>query len=228
MSACLGRLSPGSHGWGCQLKKYTRNRRLCLQREPAVDHDDLEIRREALISDLEKLAAGRTPRCSLRVRCSTNGLSSITPEQPISRCKDGLPTTHACGRGGCPCPRCKRSQTLVQLPKNFRCADLICDFCGFLAQVKAARVTDITKIPSELPGGAWGPQRARMAAGIYFPLYICLIGDKAYSIFYLSADAQQKKLFRPRTPLSASARRAGWRGFRYKLATVRNHFVRLQ
>jgi type II restriction enzyme len=128
----------------------------------------------------------------------------------------------------CPCPRCKRSQTLVQLPKNFRCADLICDFCGFLAQVKAACVTDITKIPSELPGGAWGPQRARMAAGIYFPLYICLIGDKAYSIFYLSADAQQKKLFRPRTPLSASARRAGWRGFRYKLATVRNHFVRLQ
>jgi hypothetical protein len=73
----------------------------------------------------------------------------------------------------CACPRCKRSQTLVQLPNNFRCADLICDFCGFLAQVKAARVTDITKIPSELPGGAWGPQRARMAAGIYFPLYIC-------------------------------------------------------
>jgi hypothetical protein len=40
-----------------------------LQREPAVDHDDLEIRREALISDLEKLAAGWTPDAAMLASC---------------------------------------------------------------------------------------------------------------------------------------------------------------
>ena len=30
----------------------------------------------------------------------------------------------------CSCPRCKRSDTLVRLPPNFKCADIICDFCG--------------------------------------------------------------------------------------------------
>lgn len=34
------------------------------------------------------------------------------------------------------CPRCKHAGTLRKLPVNFRCADIICDFCGYLAQVK--------------------------------------------------------------------------------------------
>lgn len=32
------------------------------------------------------------------------------------------------------CPRCKRARTLKLLPTNFKCADVICDFCGYLAQ----------------------------------------------------------------------------------------------
>ncbi|MGW9169666.1 hypothetical protein ACWGPP_18600, partial [Agromyces sp. NPDC055657] len=39
------------------------------------------------------------------------------------------------------CPGCKPStKTFKTLPPNFKCADLICDFCGYLAQVKTKRV----------------------------------------------------------------------------------------
>ena len=35
------------------------------------------------------------------------------------------------------CPKCKRDEkTLRALTVNFWCADLICDFCGYLTQVK--------------------------------------------------------------------------------------------
>ena len=43
----------------------------------------------------------------------------------------------------CICPKCKKKRTLKKLPTNFKCADLICDFCGFLAQVKSSNVKNI-------------------------------------------------------------------------------------
>jgi hypothetical protein len=130
----------------------------------------------------------------------------------------------------CGCPRCKRPHTLVQLPANFKCADVICDFCGYLAQVKATTARDITAIPARILGAAWEPQRSRMEAGIYFPLFLILATPEktAYSIFYLSADLQRPDMFTPRKPLSASARRAGWTGFLYVLEHVRDAFVRLK
>src|SRR5439155_1185523 len=39
------------------------------------------------------------------------------------------------------CPRCRRPKTLTSLPANFECADVICKFCGFLAQVKAVTIS---------------------------------------------------------------------------------------
>ena len=45
-----------------------------------------------------------------------------------------------------PCPKCRRSKKLVKLPTNFKCTDLICDFCDFLAKVKAVTVTDVKKL----------------------------------------------------------------------------------
>jgi hypothetical protein len=129
----------------------------------------------------------------------------------------------------CSCPKCKRQKTLRRLPANFKCADLICDFCGYLAQVKAARAADINKIPKVVLGAAWRPQKERMDAAIYFPLFLVLVSDstKQYSIHYLAADLQRPELFKPRSPLSASARRAGWQGFVYDTAEVRTSFVRL-
>ena len=127
----------------------------------------------------------------------------------------------------CACPKCKRSRTLKRLPNNFKCADVICDFCGYLAQVKALTVADIDNIPNSVLGAAWGPQKERMAAAIYFPLFLVLVSGRRHSIFYLSADLQVSEMFKPRSPLSTRARRAGSQGFIYRLDLVRTSFVRL-
>ncbi len=130
----------------------------------------------------------------------------------------------------CSCPRCKRARSLVRLPPNFKCADVICDFCGFLAQVKTVTVRDTTKVPRTILGAAWGPQKARMDAAIYFPLFLVLTSDakRLYGIYYLSSDLQRPEIFKPRTPLSSTARRAGWQGFYYDTQTVRDAFVRVK
>ena len=130
----------------------------------------------------------------------------------------------------CQCPRCKGSDTLKRLPQNFKCADLICDFCGFLGQVKASTARDLTILPKRLLGAAWSPQKARMDAAIYFPLFLVLVtaDHKKYAIYYLSSDLQTRELFSPREPLGENAKRAGWRGFIYKLHIVQDRFVRLK
>jgi hypothetical protein len=128
----------------------------------------------------------------------------------------------------CKCPKCKRSSTLRRLPPNFKCADIICDFCGFLAQVKTSTVVSIDDIPRHVLGAAWGPQKERMEAGIYFPLFLVLSNpQKQSAVYYLSADVQQPEMFKPRKPLSENARRKGWQGFLYDLTAVKRAFVRL-
>lgn len=128
----------------------------------------------------------------------------------------------------CSCPKCKRTKTLRRLPKNFKCADVICDFCGFLGQVKTMSKSNPALLPDEILGAAWEPQRLRMASSIFFPLFLVLKDARAYAIYYLPADLQSRALFSPRKPLSSTARRAGWRGFKYKLAAVpKGAFVRL-
>lgn len=114
----------------------------------------------------------------------------------------------------CACPKCKRRKTLRRLPTNFKCADLVCDFCGFLAQVKSKSVTDVSRLPATLLGGAWSVQRERMDAGIYFPLFIVLVASPRRSaVYYLSADLQTRQMFVARRPLAKAARRAGWQGY---------------
>ena len=120
----------------------------------------------------------------------------------------------------CMCPQCKRATTLKRLPTNFKCADLICDFCGYLAQVKAATVKELSPLPKQVLGAAWGPQKERMDAAIYFPLFLVLKAPTGFAIFYLPTDFQSESLFVPRKPLSASAKRAGWQGFLYNLSAV--------
>lgn len=117
----------------------------------------------------------------------------------------------------CACPRCKRVKTLKRLPVNFKCADLVCDFCGFLAQVKTATVADVACPPRTVLGAAWKPQQERMAAAIYFPLFLVLKSGRDVAIYYLPTDFQSEALFRPRAPLGAEAKRAGWQGFLYCL-----------
>lgn len=129
----------------------------------------------------------------------------------------------------CACPKCKRNKTLVKLPPNFKCADVICDFCGYLAQVKSASSKHLDRIPKAVLGAAWGPQLERMEAAIYFPLFLVLVNAaREYSIFYLAADLQEPNMFKPRKPLSGTARRAGWQGFIYDMTVVENRAVRLR
>lgn len=131
----------------------------------------------------------------------------------------------------CTCPRCKRDKTLRRLPANFTCADVICNFCGYLAQVKTHTRTanQMDTLPRQILGAAWEPQRERMEAGIYFPLFLVLVtpNKRSHQIHYLSADLQHRDMFKARESLSADARRAGWTGFYYDLESVRKSFVRL-
>lgn len=118
------------------------------------------------------------------------------------------------------CPGCKnRGKSLRTLPANFKCADVICDFCGYLAQIKTKTVTNADKLPKLLLGAAWGPQAERMEAGIYFPLFVVLVegSGRKKSVWYLPRDLQTKEMFSPRKPLSSTARRAGWQGYNINL-----------
>jgi type II restriction enzyme len=127
----------------------------------------------------------------------------------------------------CVCPKCKQRRTLKPLRTNFKCADVICDFCGYLAQVKASTSKDGKTPPKRLLGAAWEPQRVRMEAGIYFPLFLVLVTPTRdfFSIHYLPADLQDEAMFLPREPLSVNARRAGWRGFNYDLEAAGSRLI---
>lgn len=128
----------------------------------------------------------------------------------------------------CDCPKCKRPKTLKRLPSNFKCADLICDFCGFPAQVKAMTVKVLDPLPKQILGAAWGPQKERMDSAIYFPLFLALKAPNTHGIYYLPTDFQSPALFAARKPLSVNARRAGWQGFIYVLSAIQQGaFVRL-
>jgi hypothetical protein len=138
-----------------------------------------------------------------------------TAKQELGKLGEELVARHVA------CPSCKRVRTLRRLPTNFKCADLICDFCGYLAQVKAATSDDPAVLPKSVLGAAWSVQKERMDAGIYFPLFLVLYrSGRNFTIYYLSADLQPPTMFKPRNPLSATARRAGWQGFVYDLTAV--------
>jgi type II restriction enzyme len=118
------------------------------------------------------------------------------------------------------CPRCNKARHLAKLQKNFQCADLICKFCGYLAQVKATTLVG-TDLPPKILGAAWGPQHEQIIAGIYHGLYIAGFSKagKLVRIDYVPAHILQTspRVFEPRKPLSSSAHRPGWQGFMYNL-----------
>jgi|ERR1700686_108795 len=122
-------------------------------------------------------------------------------------------------RGRAVCPQCNRSRHFKRLPTNFECADVICKFCGFLAQVKTTRLKDGTdEFPDRIMGAAWRPQHDRILAGIYHGLY--LVGFRQNGTSLVRIDyvpphviAATPRIFEPRKPLSATAKRAGWAGY---------------
>jgi hypothetical protein len=107
------------------------------------------------------------------------------------------------------------------LPPNFKCADVICDFCGYLAQVKTKSWKGALpeSCPTTILGAAWGPQKERMEAGVYFSLFIVLENEMGVMcIYFLPRDLQTQEMFVPRKPLSENAKRVGWQGFSIDLS----------
>ncbi|WP_428529175.1 DpnI domain-containing protein [Roseibium sp.] len=127
------------------------------------------------------------------------------------------------------CPSCKRNKTLKRLPPNFKCADIICDFCGYLAQVKSRTTETPHILPKTILGAAWGPQSERMEAGIFFPLFVVQTNKTRTRVnaFYLPSDLQTRDMFVPRKPLGPKARRAGWQGYYINLSGISDRFVNL-
>jgi hypothetical protein len=119
------------------------------------------------------------------------------------------------------CLQCKKFFCLRRLPANIKCADLICDFCDYLAQVKTVSVVDVSKVPKSVLGAARASQKARMKAGIYFPHFVVLKSTRKLAVCYIPTEFQLPKMFRKRAPLSKSARRAGWQGFTYNLSALK-------
>lgn len=128
----------------------------------------------------------------------------------------------------CLCPRCKsKGKTLKRLVANFKCADIICDFCGFLAQVKTKRSDDINTIDNTIAGAGWNPQKSRMDAGIYFPLFFVKISKngKSFSVFYLPADYQTPEMFVP--SIRNIKNRKPYEMFNYELTDIKKYMVRV-
>ena len=95
-----------------------------------------------------------------------------------------------------------------------------------MAQVKAKSTSNIDVIPNSILGAAWSVQKERMDSGIYFPLFIVLVSEKKYSIYYLPVDYQDEEIFVKRKPLSKDAKRAGWQGFYYDLSKIDKSTIR--
>jgi hypothetical protein len=85
---------------------------------------------------------------------------------------------------------------------------IACVGCGFRAEAK------------------YGPSLLGLIE-IHHTEPIFLSAGQPRHCFYLSADLQVSEMFKPRSPLSTRARRAGWQGFIYELGLVRDSFVRL-
>lgn len=140
-----------------------------------------------------------------------------TPYQRLGNKGEAVVSKHV------PCPRCNRARHLSKLPRNFQCADLICKFCGYLAQVKATTLQG-EDLPEKVLGGAWRPQHEQIIAGIYHGLFIVgfSAGGGLMRIDYVPAHILQNtpEIFEPRKPLRPTAKRAGWRGFYYNLSKL--------
>ena len=94
----------------------------------------------------------------------------------------------------------------------FKCADVLCDFCGYLAQVKASTSRDGATPPKRLPGAAWGPQKQRTDAGIYFPLFLVLVRPRpgvSRSIIFRRTSRRRRCSWRASRSVKARVERDG-------------------
>jgi hypothetical protein len=117
--------------------------------------------------------------------------------KPNKKAKGDLAEELVCSK--IKCPVCKGGR-LRRLPANFPCADVICSFCGSMAQVKYHTVTNPeVEYVSRLPGATWKTQKRRIEAGTCLPIYVVLyFRDEPIRILYLPIEFQLPEVFRRR------------------------------
>ena len=127
------------------------------------------------------------------------------------------------------CLKCKKQNSLKLLPTNFKCADLICEFCGHTSQVKTFR-NDSEGLPNQIAGAKWNPLNERIQAGIYHALWIVRMNqtnNRCCEIWLVTSEAQDPKMFVKRKPLSSAAKKAGWQGYRIDVANHADRFIKV-
>jgi type II restriction enzyme len=102
-------------------------------------------------------------------------------------------------------------------------ADIICKFCGFLAQVKATTSSG-GKLPKRALGGSWKPQHEQILADIFHSLFVVSMTKdlKVEAIYYVPSHVLRAtpSVYEPRAPLADTTQRAGWTGFNYNLSKL--------
>lgn len=126
------------------------------------------------------------------------------------------------------CLKCKREGTLKQLPTNFKCVDLICDFCGHTSQVKTF-TNDKPGLPKLIQGAAWKPQKERMDAGVYHSIWVVRADKncKCCEAWLISSEVQDPNMFIKRKKLSETAKRAGWQGYNIDVESYKDCFIKM-
>jgi hypothetical protein len=116
------------------------------------------------------------------------------------------------------CPQCSKRR-LSPLPTNFDCVDVICRFCGFMAQVKS--ISSRKGIwPNTIPGGSWPRQHEQIIAGIFHSLFVVALEPgtrRLVSIDYVPSHILRAvpDAYVPRKPTKPLGRSTPFLGFRY-------------
>ena len=120
------------------------------------------------------------------------------------------------------CWRCRSELLLV--PPNTRLLDALCRNEGHEVQVKS-----FANIASDrITGAAFAPMADRLRTGM-LPDYLLVSYDRLRSFVVLAEFIDGSSIplnrLRPRTPLRATARRAGWIGATIDFAQLRRHVI---
>ena len=97
------------------------------------------------------------------------------------------------------CPRCMATGSFVRFPTNEKFKDVYCDRCLQNFQIKKSD-------SDHLLGGDYFTTRNNLKQVDF------LVVKQSAQVFHIPYEKIKRRMVVPRRPLSANARRAGWRG----------------
>jgi type II restriction enzyme len=113
-------------------------------------------------------------------------VTDTTPHQSPDRSQTGRLGEEAVVRHVA-CPQCGKRKLTRLVEPGFPCVDIICKFCGFLAQVKSTTAT-LSDRPTRALGANWAPQKEQILRDIFHALYVVsIVEGEAERIWYIPA-----------------------------------------